>query len=66
MNTEEALVILDTFLEPGLNDIQELVFRQAWEGKTYPEIAEISGYDANYIKDVGSRLWKLLSQTFHR
>ncbi|BAY79210.1 hypothetical protein NIES25_56940 (plasmid) [Nostoc linckia NIES-25] len=61
MNIEEALVILDTLIEPGLSDIQELVFRQAWEGKTYAEIADNSGYDANYIKDVGSRLWKVLS-----
>ena len=62
MNTEEALVILDTFLEQGLNDVQELVFRKAWEGQTYPEIAESSGYDSNYIKEVGSKLWKMLSQ----
>ncbi|RCJ19640.1 hypothetical protein A6770_05725 [Nostoc minutum NIES-26] len=61
MNLEEALIILDTFLEQSLNDVQELVFRKAWEGQTYPEIAESSGYDANYIKDVGSKLWKLLS-----
>jgi WD40 repeat protein len=62
MNVDEALVILDAFLDRGLNDIQELVFRKAWEGQTYPEIAESSDYDANYIKDVGSKLWKLLSQ----
>ncbi|MEH2041273.1 AAA-like domain-containing protein [Nostoc sp.] len=64
MNIEEALVILDTFLEHGLSDIQEVIFRKAWEGQTYPEIAESCGYDANYIKDVGSKLWKLLSQAF--
>ncbi len=64
MNIEEALVILDTFLEHGLSDVQEIIFRQAWEGQTYPDIAESCGYDANYIKDVGSKLWKLLSQTF--
>ncbi|BAT56895.1 hypothetical protein NOS3756_59070 (plasmid) [Nostoc sp. NIES-3756] len=63
MSIEEALVILDTLIEPGLSDIQELVFRHAWEGKTYPEIADNCGYDANYIKDVGSRLWKLLSSS---
>lgn len=45
-------------------DVQEIIFRQAWEGKTYPDIAESCGYDANYIKDVGSKLWKLLSQAF--
>ncbi|ARV57826.1 hypothetical protein BZZ01_03520 [Nostocales cyanobacterium HT-58-2] len=64
MDIEEALVILDTFLEHRLNDVQEIVFRKSWEGQTYQEIAESSGYDANYIKDVGSKLWKLLSQDF--
>jgi hypothetical protein len=64
MNIEEALVILDAFIEHGLSDVQEIIFRQAWEGKTYPDIAESCGYDANYIKDVGSKLWKLLSQAF--
>ena len=64
MDVDEALTILDIFLEQGLNNVQELVFRKAWEGKTYPEIAESSDYDANYIKDVGSKLWKLLSQAF--
>lgn len=65
MNVEEALVILDTALkQQGLNDIQELIFRQAWEGQSYPKMAESSGYDANYVKDVGSKLWKLLSNAF--
>lgn len=65
MNADEALVILDAFLpQDGLNDLQELVFRGCWEGKTYPEIAEETSYDANYIKDIGSKLWQLLSQSF--
>ncbi|WP_375469497.1 AAA-like domain-containing protein [uncultured Nostoc sp.] len=64
MNIEEALVTLDTCIEHGLSDVQEIVFRKAWEGQTYPDIAESCGYDANYIKDVGSKLWKLLSQAF--
>jgi len=63
MNVEEALVILDTVLQQEcLNDIQDIVFRQSWEGRTYSEIAETSSYDPNYIKDVGSRLWQLLSK----
>ncbi|MBW4634672.1 MAG: AAA-like domain-containing protein [Iphinoe sp. HA4291-MV1] len=62
MNVEEAIAILDTFLEQRLNNLQEVVFRQAWEGQTYQEIAENAGYDANYVKDVGSKLWRLLSQ----
>ena len=36
MTVEEALVLVDTVLpEEGLNDLQELVFRQCWEGRTY-------------------------------
>jgi WD40 repeat protein len=63
MNLEEALVVLDAILTPQhLNDLQELIFCHAWEGKTYSEIAEFAGYDANYVKDVGSKLWKLLSK----
>jgi hypothetical protein len=65
MNIEEALLILDTALEQNfLTDVQELVFHQSWSGQTYSEIAESSGYNAHYIKDVGYKLWKLLSQVF--
>jgi WD40 repeat protein len=64
MTAEEALLFLDKVLEhKSLSDIQELIFCQCWEGKTYPEIAESSSYDLGYIKEVGSKLWHLLSQT---
>lgn len=67
MNVEEALTILDTALEQKfLNNVQELVFHQSWLGKTYLEIAENSGYNSNYIKDVGYKLWKLLSEVFEQ
>ncbi|MFB2934447.1 NB-ARC domain-containing protein [Aerosakkonemataceae cyanobacterium BLCC-F154] len=63
MTPEEALVILDAILKPKcLNDVQELVFRQSWQGKSYQEIAIASGYNADYIKDVGAKLWRQLSQ----
>jgi hypothetical protein len=62
LNLEKALVILDTFLpSKSLSNVQELVFRQTWEGKTYAEIASESDYDDDYIRDVGFRLWKMLS-----
>lgn len=65
MDVEEALAILDKALRPGgLTNIQELVFRQAWQGQTYLETAHHFGYDADYVKDVGSRLWQLLSEAF--
>lgn len=65
MDVEEALVFLDTVLQHKfLNNLQELVFRQAWAGQTYPEMAESSGYDPRYVKDVGYKLWRLLAEVF--
>jgi hypothetical protein len=56
---------VNTVLKPErLNNVQEVVFRQSWEGKTYLEIATSLGYDTDYIRDVGSKLWKLLSKAF--
>lgn len=63
MTVEEALVIVESILgKASLNDLQETIFRQSWEQKTYPEIAEKFGYDPDYIKIVGFQLWKILSQ----
>ncbi len=63
MTIEEALVIVDTVLKPGyLNQVQELVLRQSWEGRTYSEIAANYGYDSDYVKNVGFGLWQSLSE----
>lgn len=65
MKTEDVLKIIDKTIEPQrLNDVQELVFCQSWCGKSYQEIALDSGYDPDYIKDVASKLWQLLSKQF--
>lgn len=62
MDVEDALKILDALPElERLKDVQELVFRQSWKGKTYQEIAEESGYSSEHIRDVGFRLWQFLS-----
>lgn len=64
LSEEEAFTFVETILKPNyLNDLQGLVFRQCWLGKTYQMIAEENGYDADYIKVAGSRLWQLLSDT---
>lgn len=63
MTVEEAIV--EHVIEQAqLNKIQALVFRQAWQGKSYLEIAVASGYDAGYIKDTGSKLWQRLSEVY--
>ena len=63
MNNENATPALHRLLDANqINDVQELVFRLSWLGKTYAEIAEQSGYDDDYIRDVGFRLWRTLSK----
>ena len=62
ITVEEALVIVNTVLQPErLSPVQELVLRQSWSGLTYGEIATQAGYSIQHIRDVGYRLWQLLS-----
>lgn len=62
MTVEEALEIVKQILKQGhLSKVQELTFRQSWEGRSYLEIASATSYDPGYIKDTGSKLWQLLS-----
>jgi hypothetical protein len=63
MTVDEALALVETALDyKRLNKVQELVFRQSWEGWSYIEIAKSNKYEPDYIKDVGAKLWKLLSK----
>lgn len=63
MNSQEALQILDELIKPTpINDLQELVFQQSWQGKTYQQIAESINYDPDYIRKIGSELWQTLSK----
>jgi len=65
MTVEEALAIVETALDyDRLNHVQEILFRQSWAGLSYREIAKNSGYDPDYLKDAGAKLWKELSKVF--
>lgn len=67
MTVEDAVEIVEIVLDQGrLNKVQEIVLRQSWEGKSYSEIASSFGYDYGYIRDVGFKLWQLLSQVFSK
>jgi hypothetical protein len=58
----EALATIEGLLKPVyLSTVQELVVRQCWQGMSYEEIAESSGYDPDYLRGVGARLWQILS-----
>ena len=62
LDITQALRIVERIIEPEqLNAVQKLVFRECWVGKTYQDIAADSGYDSDYIRVVGSRLWQSLS-----
>jgi hypothetical protein len=64
VETQQALSVLWTvFPDLKLSNIQVIVFVESWKGKTYQQIAESEQYDADYLKDVGHRLWKQLSES---
>lgn len=61
MNVEDGLPVFIQLIQPTqLNDLQELVFKECWLGKTYQQIADDSGYDHDYIRGIGSQLWHIL------
>lgn len=62
MTVDEALIVVEEVLH--LNKVQEVVFRHAWAGESYSEIALVSSYDLGYVKDIGYKLWQALSESF--
>ncbi|MCT7989505.1 pentapeptide repeat-containing protein [Laspinema sp. D6] len=65
MTVDEALGIVEILLDyQRLNYVQEIVFRQSWEGLSYGEISKATGYDPDYLKDAGAKLWKQLTEVF--
>jgi formylglycine-generating enzyme required for sulfatase activity len=62
MNIDEAISLVKSALNhTRLSRVQELVFREAWEGITYVEIAERYNYSVKYIQIEGSQLFQSLS-----
>lgn len=73
MTEPEAIALVETLLnslnpKQNLNDLQTTIFLGTWKGLTYQEIyeeiVEQRGYkrEYDYIKQVGSQLWKSLSK----
>lgn len=65
MGAEEGLELAEKLVLEAtgeyLNDLKREIFRGAWEGQTYEEIAGLVGYNESYIKEEGANLCKLLS-----
>jgi hypothetical protein len=65
MTVDEAQELVEIVLDyQHLNKVQELVFRQSWERRSYKEIARSSEYEYDSIRVAGAELWKLLSIAF--
>lgn len=67
MTADEALALVETLLDyQPLNEIQETIFRKCWEDRhiTYDEIAKSTGYQPDYLKQTGYKLWDLLTNAF--
>ncbi len=63
MTYEEVLSLIEPIIAPKqLNKIQQLVLYHCWQGLTYQEIANNTDYDLGYIKEIGSKLWQMLSE----
>ena len=62
---QEVLDIADhlVFAKTGkhLNDLQQAILQGTLEGKRYPKIAAENHRTEKYVKDVGGKLWKILS-----
>ena len=62
----EVLQLADelVFSQTGkhLDDTQEKVVKGVWEGKSYEEIADQSHLSERHIRDVGYKLWQVLSK----
>ncbi|MBD2430399.1 MULTISPECIES: NB-ARC domain-containing protein [Fischerella] len=67
MKGQEALNLVEKLLQAAnqgqrLSYVQSVVFLETWAGRTYTEIADQLDYQHDYIKQVGSQLWRSLSQ----
>ena len=66
MHSEEALntasQLLVELTGKGLTDLQSDLLKASWESQTYDDFAKTHQYNGDYVKDVGSELWKLFSQ----
>ncbi|MFB2878499.1 NB-ARC domain-containing protein [Floridanema aerugineum] len=66
MTITEVLQFVDRIVEKQtgehLDDLHKTVIQGLWQGKTYNQIADESGYDKNYVGDVSRKLFKILSE----
>ncbi|OYQ64428.1 hypothetical protein B9G53_12040 [Pseudanabaena sp. SR411] len=66
MTEDEAIALVVRLLDcKRLTQVQQFVFQESWKAQKYTEMAVDTRYDLGYIKDVGSGLWRSLSQALN-
>jgi WD40 repeat protein len=66
MTELEAIALVTQLLKrEKLGEVQKFVLSQSWAGHKYSEMCIVKNYDLGYIKDVGSELWRSLSQALN-
>ena len=67
MEVETALAVTDSlvFAKTGkhLNTLQTEIFRGAWLGQKYEDIAEANYCSDSHVKIIGATLWEILSES---
>ncbi|MDB9309022.1 NB-ARC domain-containing protein [Aphanizomenon sp. CS-733/32] len=66
MDITEVLQLADelVFVQTGkhLDDIQDTVIKGVWQGQTYEKIASQCHRSESHVRDVGYKLWQVLSE----
>ena len=71
MDSKEAVFLIEKLHQTiptklNLSDTQEFVLHRCLLGLSYQEIADLSGYDHDYIKQTGAKLWRSLTTVLNR
>ena len=66
MDSEKVLKTVEQLLQKQLTQIEQRVLISSWEGQSYKDIEENTGYVIGYLRDIGSNMWKDLSEVMQR
>ena len=66
MDSEKVLNTVEQLLQKQLTQIEQRVLILSWEGRSYKDIEESTGYVIGYLRDIGSGMWKQLSDVLQQ
>lgn len=64
MTIDEVINLVNATQLQKLTQIQELLLRYSWKGKTYTQMAEEVNYAENYLRKIAHNVWFLLSDIY--